>query len=63
MPLTRLTHKGAAFSWNEQYEQAFQKLKVMFIEAPILVRFDPDLKIIVKTDSSGWCIGGILLQL
>jgi hypothetical protein len=63
IPLTQLTHKGAAFSWNEQCEQAFQKLKVMFTEAPILVRFDPDLETIVETDSSGWCIGGTLLQL
>lgn len=63
LPLTQLTHKGTAFVWNDQCEQAFQKLKTMFTEAPILVRFDPDLETIVETDSSGWCIGGTLLQL
>jgi hypothetical protein len=33
LPLTRLTHKGAAFRWDEHCEQAFQKLKMMFTEA------------------------------
>jgi hypothetical protein len=63
LPLNQLTHKGTAFLWNEQCEQAFQKLKTMFTEAPILVRFDPDFETIVETDASGWCIGGTLLQL
>jgi hypothetical protein len=35
----------------------------MFTEAPILVRFDPDFKTIVKTNASGWCISSTLLQL
>ena len=63
LPLTRLTHKGVSYEWTEQCEQAFQKLKAMFTTAPILVQFNPDTETIVETDSSGWCIGGTLLQL
>jgi hypothetical protein len=63
MPLTQLTHKDAGFAWTDQCEQAFQKLKRMFTEAPILVQFDPDVETIVETDSSGWCVGGTLMQL
>jgi hypothetical protein len=63
MPLTQLTHKNVAFTWTDQCEQAFQKLKRMFTEAPILVQFDQDAETIVETDSSGWCIGGTLMQL
>jgi predicted aspartyl protease len=63
LPLTQLTHKGAMFLWTDSCEQAFQKLKKMFTEAPILVRFDPDRETIMETDSSGWCVGGTLLQL
>jgi predicted aspartyl protease len=63
LPLTQLTHKGASYEWTEQCEQAFQRLKAMFTEGPILVQFNPDADTIVETDSSGWCIGGTLLQL
>ena len=63
LPLTQLTHKGASYEWTKQCEQAFQKLKTMFLEGPILVQFNPNTETIVETDSSGWCIGGTLLQL
>ena len=63
LPLTQLTHKGALYQWTNQCEQAFQRLKAMFTEGPILVQFNPDAETIVETDSSGWCIGGTLLQL
>jgi hypothetical protein len=53
LPLNQLIHKGTAFLWNEQYKQAFQKLKTIFTEALILVRFNPDFKTIIKTDASG----------
>jgi len=61
--LTRLTHKNTPFQWTERHEQAFQRLKEMFTTGPILVQFDPDIETVVETDSSGWCIGGTLLQL
>ena len=35
----------------------------MFLEGLILVQFNPDTETVVETDSSGWCIGGTLLQL
>jgi len=34
----------------------------MFTSAPILVQFDPERETVVETDSSGWCIGGIIMQ-
>ena len=62
MPLVRLTHKNAAFSWNNECQQAFNKLKKMFTNEQILVRFDPDKETILETDSSGYCTGGMLMQ-
>jgi predicted aspartyl protease len=62
-PLTQLTHKDKLFVWTTECNDAFIRLKKMFTEAPILVRFDPDRETIVETDSSGWCIGGTLMQL
>ena len=61
-PLTELTHKGRTFKWTEETEAAFQKLKRIFLAEPALARFDYDKPTRIETDSSGWCIGGALLQ-
>lgn len=37
-------------------------MKKLFTTAPILSVFDPEKTTIVETDSSGWCVGGTLLQ-
>lgn len=61
-PLTQLTRKGASFIWTDEVDQAFEKLKELFISAPVLAQFNPDAETIVECDSSGWAIGGILSQ-
>jgi len=50
------------FKWTARCEQAFNNLKQCFITTPILAHFDPDLKYIVKTDSSDYALGGVLSQ-
>jgi len=61
-PLTELTKKDAVFKWSEEANAAFERLKKMFTSAPILMQFDPDRETVVETDSSGYVIGGLLLQ-
>jgi hypothetical protein len=61
-PLSDLTHKDVVFKWNDDAEAAFQRLKKMFSSGPLLVQFDYDRDTILETDSSGWCIGGVLIQ-
>ena len=39
--------------------QAFPQLRQAFIKAPILWHFDPECHIRIKTDASGYVIGGI----
>ena len=34
----------------------------MFVTAPVLMQFDPDRETIVEADSSGYVVGGVLLQ-
>lgn len=60
--LTELTHKERAFIWTEECQTVFDKLKRLFTTAPALVAFDREQRTIVETDSSGWCIGGALMQ-
>jgi hypothetical protein len=50
------------FEWTPGYKQAFNNLKYYFTTALILVHFNPDLKYVVKTDSSNHVLGGVLLQ-
>lgn len=61
-PLTELTHKERAFMWTDECQGVFDKLKRMFTTAPSLATFDRNRTTIMETDSSGWCIGGALMQ-
>ncbi len=63
MSMMALIQKNTLFKWTEKVNQSFMKLKAMFISASILVSFDHTHMMMMKTDSSGWCIGEILLQL
>jgi hypothetical protein len=60
-PLTRLTG-DASFRWTDQENQAFERLKEIFITEPVLAQFDPDRETVVETDSSGYVVGGTLSQ-
>jgi hypothetical protein len=62
-PLTDLTHKDKKFEWSVKAEEAFRRLKKIFVTAPALAQFDYDKETRIETDSSGWCIGGTLQQL
>jgi hypothetical protein len=61
-PLTELTKKGTPFKWGLEAQKAFEKLKAMFITAPILAQFDPEKETLLEADSSGWSVGGVLSQ-
>ena len=61
-PLTKLTHKDKAFKWNNKVEEAFQRLKRIFLLELALAQFNYKKETRVKTDLSSQCIGGTLLQ-
>lgn len=61
-PLYTLVKKDTIFKWTEEADQAFNRFKRAFIEAPVLAQFDPDDETVLETDSSGYCSGGVLSQ-
>jgi hypothetical protein len=68
-PLTHLFkgskngRQGAPFQWPSDADNAFRQLRAAFSTAPILVHFDPKLRIRVETDASAVAVAAILSQL
>ena len=61
-PLRRLTEKDATFRWSDECEMAFEKLKDLLTNAPILAYPLPDIKLSLDTDACQFGIGAILSQ-
>ena len=61
-PLTDLTKKDVQYRWTPQANDAFEKLKDMFAKGPVLLQFSPDRETVIETDSSGYVVGGALMQ-
>ena len=61
-PLTELTRKDQKFEWSPEAQKAFNKLKKRFTSQPILVSFDPEKPITLKTDASDRAIGACISQ-
>ena len=51
-PLTELTYKDKAFKWNDKAEEAFQRLKRVFLSEPTLAQFNYEKPTRVETDLS-----------
>jgi len=62
LPISSLVRKDEAFKWTAEAEQAFVRMKKMFVTAPMLKQFDPEQNTILETDASTWSIGGTLMQ-
>lgn len=61
-PLTSLTGKGVSFSWGKPQEEAFEKLRDKYCNAPVLSHWDPSIPTFLETDCSGFALGGALIQ-
>ncbi|KRX75070.1 Transposon Ty3-I Gag-Pol polyprotein [Trichinella sp. T6] len=61
-PLHRLTEQGRQFSWSNEAEEAFQRLKRALTMAPILAFPRFDIPFVIDTDASETGIGAVLSQ-
>ena len=61
-PLHDLTRKDTPWHWAQEQQHAFDTLKEVFCQEPILKVYDPNLPTRVEVDASGFATGGILSQ-
>lgn len=61
-PLTKLTKKNAVWVWKNEQKEAYNILKKLLSEAPILAQLNEELPCIIKTDASSYAIGAVLVQ-
>ena len=61
-PLTKLTRHNVVFEWTDQCSKAFNHLRELLMEYPILSYPDPKQGYILYTDASGIGWSGVLTQ-
>ena len=61
-PLRRLTDKESLWDWQSSQEQAFQKIKQLATEAPVLRYYNVADAVTLQCDSSDFGLGATLLQ-
>jgi transposase InsO family protein len=59
-PLHQLMKKNAKFTWGEEQQEAFDRLKKALIESPVLVTPGDDLHYVLDADASDTAMGAVL---
>ena len=58
-PLHRLLQKDVKWSWGTAEEARFLGVKEMLLQDRVLMRYDPDLPLVLATDSSSYGLGTV----
>ena len=61
-PLRELTQKNTEWTWSSTHQEAFEKVKRMVCDAPILTHYQPNLPLSVQVDASQHALGAALMQ-
>lgn len=61
-PLTELLKKVSTWRWEAEQQEAFERIKSLLVSAPILRQADESKPFVLRTDSSGYCLGAVLMQ-
>ncbi|CAB0043593.1 unnamed protein product [Trichogramma brassicae] len=62
-PLTRLTRKGEKFTWAEDQQNSFEKIRSMLATAPVLNQPSFEHEFVIQTDASDTGLGAVLTQI
>ena len=60
-PLRNLLKKKVEFVWNESHDEAFQRIKDVLTDSPVLAYFNPKLDVTLLIDASKYGLGATLL--
>ncbi|KAI3695424.1 hypothetical protein L1987_78421 [Smallanthus sonchifolius] len=61
-PLTKLTRKEVKYEWGPTQNNAFEELKTRLTQAPVLALPEGNEDLVVYSDTSGQCLGCVLMQ-
>ena len=61
-PMRDVIKKEVNFFWEAPQENAFNQLKTLVSNAPVLALFDPEKETVLNVDASSHSIGAVLLQ-
>ena len=61
-PLRQLTKQSIQWQWNEEHQQAFDKIKAAVTQTPVLQYFDGKLPTTIQCDASQTGLGAVLMQ-
>ena len=61
-PLRRLTDEDSIFDWMPQHEDAFNEIKKLLSEAPLLQYYNVNEPVVLESDSSDVGLGAVILQ-
>lgn len=61
-PLRRLTRESVEYVWNKEAADAFNQIKQLVTQTPILRYYDPSEPLTIQCDASQLGVGCVLLQ-
>ena len=61
-PINVLTHNDVVWEWTHVQDEAFNKLKTLLSEAPVLAYFDSSKSLSIQCDTSKHGLGAVLMQ-
>ena len=61
-PLHMLTKRDVTWTWSESQESAFQSVKQLITNTPVLAYYDPNKELVLENDASEYGLGSALFQ-